>query len=394
MIDTDRDEELGVFMRQSVAKSTMSKYQYGWRDWREYIGSLGRSDHYMRSASRVSKVRQLVNFFRERYGRGLREKQATGAGAAIRKYFEVGLQDTDWMNDSQVSIARRACRRTALENRAYVRSREGKDKKPIWYELLARMREELWEGKDYSCTNIDNKMVALNAMFSYELALRRGEANVVGESSESHTVLNEDLVFNLREPVDVGGGNMVWSIRGGSSTFRQHVVAANVVSCNVWAVTHKTGLIRAGKMIEARTEEEETLLVDLVEWVHHSGAGPQDPLFSRYTQFPGKPRLKKICTPKMVVKVLKALVKDAGLDPDEFSLHSLRKGCVTQLNAHGIGIEEANARGNYARDSVMVRTVYNGNDTGRGPLSSSSSGIGRRVGLKDIGRLGRIAYDT
>jgi integrase len=125
-------------------------------------------------------------------------------------------------------------------------------------------------------------------------------------------------------------------------------------------------------MIEARTEEEELLLTDLVEWVHNSGAEPQDPLFSRYTQFPGKPRLKKICTPKMVVKVLKALVKETGLDPDEFSLHSLRKGCATQLDVHGIGLVEANARGNYARDSRMVRTVYNGNDTGRGALLSSS----------------------
>jgi hypothetical protein len=372
----------------------MRKYRYGWTDWREYVDSQGRIDYYMRTASRISKVRQLVNFFRERYVRGLREKQATEAGAAIRKYFEIELQDTAWMNDPQIGIARRACRRNALENRAYVKSRVGKDKKPIWYELLARMREEYWEGKDYSCDNIDNKMVALNAMFSYDLALRRGESNVAGESSESHTVLNEDLVFNLQEPVDVGGGNLVSSIRGGSALFREHVVAANVVSCSVWAVTHKTGLIRAGKMIEARTEEEEVLLMDLVEWVHNSGTGPQDPLFSRYTQFPGKPRSRKVCTPKMVVSVLKALVKEAGLDPDEFSLHSLRKGCVTQLNAHGIGLEEANARGNYARDSIMVRTVYNGNDTGRGALSSSSSGIGRIVGAKDVSRLGRIAYDT
>jgi hypothetical protein len=240
VIGADRDEDLGAFMRQSVAKSTMRKYRYGWRDWRDYVGSQGRSDYYMRSASKISKVRQLVNFFGERYVRGLREKQATEAGAAIRKYFEVELQDTVWMNDPQIRIARRACRRSALENRAYVKSRVGRDKKPIWYELLARMREKYWEGKDYSCDNIDNNMVALNAMFSYDLALRRGESNVTGESSESHTVLNEDLVFNLHEPVDVGGGNLVSSIRGGSVLFREHVVASNVMSCNVWAVTHRS----------------------------------------------------------------------------------------------------------------------------------------------------------
>jgi hypothetical protein len=373
----------------------MTKYQYGWRDWCGFVNQQGRTDHYMKSASRHSKVRQLVNFFRERYGRGLREKQATGVGAAIRKFFEVALQDTEWLDDPQVKIARRACRRSALENRAYVRSRAGRDKKPIWYELVTRMREEYWEGKDYSCDNIDSKMVAPNAMFSYDLALRRGESNITGDANESHTLLNEDLTFILREPVDVGGGgDMRSSMRGGSAVFRQHVVAANVIGCNVWGVTHKVGLIRAGKMIEARTEEEELLLMDLVDWVLHLGLGPEDPVFSRYTQFPGKPRMKKVCIPSMVVKALKALVKDAGLDPKEFSLHSLRSGCATQLNAHGIGQEEANARGNWAQGSTMVQTVYNGNDTGRGALSSSSSGIGRRVGVKDVSRLGRVAYDA
>jgi hypothetical protein len=54
-------------------------------------------------------------------------------------------------------------------------------------------------------------------------------------------------------------------------------------------------VIHAGKMIETRTDEEELLLMDLVEWVHHSGAGPEDPIFSRYAQFPRKPRMLKKC---------------------------------------------------------------------------------------------------
>jgi hypothetical protein len=371
----------------------MRKYKYGWGDWCKYVSSQGRSDYYMRSASHESKVGQLVNFFRERHARGLRGKEATGAGAAVRKYFEIGLQNTGWLDDPQIKIVRRSCRRNAAENRAYVRSGTGQDKKPIWYELLTEIREELWEDKDYSCDNIDGKMVAINAMFSYDLALRRGESNTTGKASESHTLLNEDLVFNLHKPVDVGGGHMVSSIRGGSASFRQCVVVSNVSSCSVSAVTHKTGLIRASKMIEARTEEERLLLEDLVDWVLHSGSGPGEPLFSRYTQFPGKPRKLKVCIPKMVVEVLKGFVEKAGLDPKEFSLHSLRKGCVTQLNAHGIGQEEANARGNYARGSELVRTLYNSNDTGRGALSSSSSGIGRKVGVKDISRLSRVAYE-
>jgi hypothetical protein len=128
VIGADKAEALGAFVRQSVTNSTMTKYRYGWRDWCEYVNLQGRSDYYMKSASRHSKVRQVVNFFRERYGRRLREKQATEVGAAIRKYFEAALQDTEWLDDPQIKIARRACRRSALENRVCkIKSRAGQE---------------------------------------------------------------------------------------------------------------------------------------------------------------------------------------------------------------------------------------------------------------------------
>ena len=136
------------------------------------------------------------------------------------------------------------------------------------------------------------------------------------------------------------------------------------------------------------------MLEDLVTWVLHSGTGPTDPVFSRWTQFPGKPRSMKLCTGAMVTNVLKEFVEKAGLDPSEFAFHSLRSGSVTQMNAHGLGWEEANARGNYAKKSIMVQTVYNSNDTGRGPLASSNSGIGRRVGAKNIQRQMGVAYEV
>jgi hypothetical protein len=53
----EQAEALGAFVRLSVAKSTMKKYAYGWKDWCQYVGSMGRRDYYMKSASRISKVR-------------------------------------------------------------------------------------------------------------------------------------------------------------------------------------------------------------------------------------------------------------------------------------------------------------------------------------------------
>jgi hypothetical protein len=42
---------------------------------------------------------------------------------------------------------------------------------------------------------------------------------------------------------------------------------------------------------------------------------PEDPLFSRYIQFPGKSRMIKMCTGGMVSKIIKEFVEKAGLDP-------------------------------------------------------------------------------
>jgi hypothetical protein len=332
-------------------------------------------------------------FFKKRFDAGLREKQATGAGAAVRKHFQIKLLSTEWFDDPQLSEARRSCRRSAVENRAYARSGAGRDKKPIWYDLLAQVREELWEGKDFSHEHIDGKMIAINAMVSFELAIRKGEANLAAEASEDHTIRNEDLTFHLFDPVTINN-EAVQAIRGGTIWFRSYVKVDNVEECCVKGITHKTGLIRAGKRIQRRTAEEEELLEDLVEWVMYSGSGPEDPLFSRYTQFPGKPRMLKACTGKMVAKVIKEFVERAGLNPKEYAFHSLRKGCITQLNAFGVGLEEANARGNYARASVMVQTVYNQNDTGRGPSAASGSGVGRRMGVEDAQKQRGAAYEA
>jgi hypothetical protein len=85
----------------------------------------------------------------------------------------------------------------------------------------------------------------------------------------------------------------------------------------VLGIAHKARQIKAGKMIERRTVEEEELLENLVAWEMHSGAGPEDPLFNRYTQFPGKPRMMKVCTGKMVASTIKTYVASAGLDPVE-----------------------------------------------------------------------------
>jgi hypothetical protein len=142
-LEEEEEKALGEFVRTSVTKGTMKKNSYGWVKWCEYMDGLRFTDYYMKTANWGQKVRHMMSFFLKRYGEGLRGKQATKVEAAIRKYFAIKLEETDWMDDPRIRVCRRLCRRSPEENRTHVRESKGRDKKPTWLDLLVQIREEL-----------------------------------------------------------------------------------------------------------------------------------------------------------------------------------------------------------------------------------------------------------
>lgn len=136
----------------------------------------------------------------------------------------------------------------------------------------------------------------MNIWYSCDLGTRGGESNQ-GTKEAKHTILNQDVTFWLFMPVSVGGESRQ-AIRAGTDLMKNLVTVDNVQSIEVKAVTHKPGLIRAHKIVGRRSQEEVTLLGDLVTWCLRSGAGSNDPVFSRVTWFPNKkvPSLK-MCKP-------------------------------------------------------------------------------------------------
>jgi hypothetical protein len=107
--------------------------------------------------------------------------------------------------------------------------------------------------------------------------------------------------------------------------------------------------------------------------------------------FTGHEITHKKLTPKMMATLVKNTARGLGLDEKEFANHSLRKGAVTQMNASNCLRSETNSRGNYSRESVLVNTVYNHNNTGRGPTGASSSSGSRDITLEDVRRHSKTA---
>ena len=173
----------------------------------------------------------------------------------------------------------------------------------------------------------------------------------------------------------------------GTVEFRKWVTLSNVTSCEIRVASHKAGTIASHnvKVIARGNDRESELLDDLFEWCLRSGSTSREALFSRRV-FTGKEITFKKLTPKMMSTLIKATATHLGLDEREFANHSLRKGAVTQMNASGCSREETNSRGLYSRESVLVNTVYNHNNTGRGPTGASSAPGGRDITIEDVRR--------
>ena len=343
----------------------------------------GIDDPYLKERTETEKCSLLCNFFLMRYNEGRRGKGAYGIGASVRKMFQIGFQSVTFCDHPMATAARTACRRSTDELRAMQRAGEGNDKLPIFWDMLAWIRDQHWANKTWLSQDIDDRMAAMAALLAYDLANRGGEATTVGGiQTENHSIFCEQCVFRVEDPIEVRGV-MRYSFKAGTDDFKQYAKLDNVVSCDIGVASHKSGVVHAVKVIARRTERESDVLDNFYEWCSNSGALAEEPVFSRRVNT-GKAITYKKLTPKMLATVIKGAAVAMGMDPREYANHSLRKGAVTQMNAYGCSREETKARGNYSKESILVDTVYNHNNTGRGPTAASSSANGRDITREDV----------
>ena len=83
---------------------------------------------------------------------------------------------------------------------------------------------------------------------------------------------------------------------------------------------------------------------------------------------------------EMVRLAIKEIAVLAGLPPDRFSTHSLRKGGVTQMRGLGASADDRRDRGIYADGSTVYDVTYDFSTVGLGPLACN----------KNLGELGIV----
>lgn len=330
------------------------------------LEEIGERDPLLREFEEGDKAALVGLFLLRRYEVGLRGKAAASVTASLRLHFCKNLQSTTFLNSAVIEAARTACRMTPAE------MRERRDasathtvKLPYCLSLIMDMRACVWAGKGWSQAELKEKVVYLACMWGYDLGARVSEYTKPEGKAQDHSVRVHDLSFTM----DRGSG---WErVTGGHGVFKeirvQPALAQLITECSVMAVSSKGKEVIKPKVIGSRSREERQFLMDLVEFLAHSGTNGDDELFSARA---GEEKFF-VLSARKVRDLIKQTCVRHGLPPAKFSSHSLRKGAISDMRALGSTVEDRQDRGNYVAGSKAMASVYD-YAIGLGPLACSS----------------------
>ena len=369
-------EDLGIFLKSSVAERTIVKYDSDWSKWCSFVG---KADPFLRSFSETDRALMAAMFLRQRHAAGLRGKEASGVLAAVRLEFVSALMSTSFLDSNVLSAARSACNLSTEELRSKRNLGQATTVKlPICESMLVDLRARFWEGKGWIYPDIDSRAIYIASMWGYDVDVRVSEYTRKERKASDHCVRVSDLTFELTQE----GGNEL--IQGGSPLWNQ--VVGQFTACWVRPASHKCGSIVKNKLIGRRSVEESRFLDDLTEWMRKSGGWPSDGLFTRRTEVHGRVRVKEL-TGRAIRDNVKNMCIREGLDARFFSSHSLRKSATTSMRAIGVSEEDRRERGNYSEKSMVLHKTYDYSSAGHGPLSGKALNAGVAPGIEDVRRL-------
>jgi hypothetical protein len=147
-----------------------------------------------------------------------------------------------------------------------------------------------------------------------------------------------------------------------------------VLEVNVDLLTSKTGVPIQDISIKRRSENEATILDDIVTWTILAGPKEGEPFLTRHSLTVwGIPTTKAVLQ-KEVTAAIKRGAERLGLDHRLFSDRSLRKTAITEMKKGGLSKKEIHARTGHKKNSSISDTHYNYSDNGsrgenRGPAS-------------------------
>jgi hypothetical protein len=385
---------LKKFLLQSVTMSTAQSYISGINKWKEYLTSLGKKfpGYYLEKIQNdQDKGKRVVLYMAYLYlNFGLRDEQIKRLVTGVTFYFEIEGRSTSFFALAIVSRGRTAIGRTIPESRDYEEQRSKRAILPVCLDIVMAMRAKYWENKTWEVPDIDQRALWLAVAIGFDLGPRIGNITKKdGKDGPDHCIRAKDCFFLAEDPVThterkIEGGRLV------AQFLRQPgVTQNNILSVDLYYLSSKTSrkvksVVRHPKYLARRSEIEEIVLNDLLQWMLHSGVKSDDELLSRYCQ---KDR-KKTVIRKDVRTAIKITVIEMGLPPDSFSNKSLRSGFSSHVIANGMGDDELKRGGGWTANSQVPNNHYNHQMRDRGAFALATSGTeARPLGIPDIRRM-------
>jgi hypothetical protein len=362
----DEEEALGFIGEWKVLRTTSDEYErkfMAWVTWlRERNPDTAASSLVLSSInSERGRAVLLSLYLKNLYAKGMRGDQITAVVSALRHSFLMRGGDMGAFSHEVFRAMRQSCRITNPELREKTKRGEGRGKLQVGMPVLEELRKRYWDPPGWSIARLDGRTTYVSAVFTWDGCYRRCEVSENANRIESdHCLKKGDLCWGVRNRMGIvvhvwGTAALILTLSGGGID--------RIVECEAFLWSSKTRIGGGGKLLGRTSPEASEFLDQFAAVIIALGGADTDGIFTRVTL---KDRteecVKGLGTLKMQAKRIASAVKEAcgalGLNPTQYSAHSLRKGGLSQLAANGATDREQETRGNWATGSRVMREVY------------------------------------
>ena len=410
LTDAQRVESVNI-INEGVQERTLKDQKKAFLIWSDFIASFNggvySSNPYLNNEPRRDCTTVLALYVKH-----LRQNrtpiQIKRHLSKLRSNWTVTGIDISWMQPGSAEVKRiiNSMPTTADEARDTLERSRTRTKFPITMEMSISARNEYWTTQLSRWTSADalDKMGAVLGMSLQAESVSRG-TNWVGKKA----ILTQDIRFQVGrgEANDDGSYDTQEEVRGDKlsavitlpaipgETSLPVFDAMRVTCAHMDHLDTKPGHPVSDIRIARRSLEESAILDDMITWLVLASPQAGEPFLTRrgkHATRGGKTETlsRKIITGAMVANVMKNTAERLNLNPDLFSLMSLRKTGVTNMGKKGAGTEEINKRGGYKPGSTVARTHYDfstASNGGRGTLVGPAAMPGEGWTNEDLANL-------
>ncbi len=365
----ERDEIVKLWIQEGLADSTRVRYEKSWALWNMHLTTEGHGfNSFLDGVGREEFLKVLVLFIRSICLGSRGSKTALEISmSAVHSAFTQASKCTDLFRSDTVRLARKSSVKKTVAMLDY--SDRNRKKLPCAFEMIAWVRGHYWVDKDWT-TQVDSRMTYLGIAIAMDCLFRISEYALVPDS--------DYMIRCLDVAIELEGCSTTFQPGELKEALRQHGYVIKRIQLHI--PRHRSKVAGSDRKIFLNWRGQDNvygrqLIADFAEFCVREGGVGDISLFSRVR----KGRTKHLSY-DMVAQGVKRSAVAHGLNPQDFSTHSLRIGGATAMCAAGWSRSKIQQRGGWSElsDSDLIYALSLPSD------STHTSSVDRIVTIDDI----------